>query len=39
MDNERPSLEIRHFGGICPDKNSMLNRNFITVTGIDLLDF
>jgi hypothetical protein len=23
MDNDRPSLDLRHFENICPDKNSM----------------
>ena len=29
MDNDRPSLEVRHFHDICPDKNGMSNRNFM----------
>ena len=29
MDNDRPSLEFRHFRNICPDKNGMSNRNFM----------
>ena len=23
MDNDRPSLDLRHFDAICPDKNGM----------------
>jgi hypothetical protein len=29
MDNDRPSLELRHFEGICPDKNGMLRCSFL----------
>jgi hypothetical protein len=28
MDNERPSLDIRHFDEICPDKNGTSKHNF-----------
>ena len=30
MDNDRPSLEVRHFHDICPDKNGMSNRDFMS---------
>ena len=23
MDNDRPSLDLKYFGAICPDKNGM----------------
>ena len=29
MDNNRPSLELRHFKDICPDKNGMLRRSSV----------
>jgi len=28
MDNARPSLDLRHFGNICPDRNGMSKCNF-----------
>ena len=30
MDNDRPSLELRHFEEICPDKNGMSKPNFMS---------
>jgi hypothetical protein len=27
MDNNRPDLDLKYFGRICPDKNGMLKRN------------
>ena len=31
MDNDRPSLDVKHFADICPDKNGMskLSRRFM----------
>src|ERR1700730_17881038 len=29
MDNNRPSLDLRHFGDICPDENGTSKRDFI----------
>jgi len=29
MDNDRPSLELKHFEDICPDKNGMLRCSFM----------
>jgi hypothetical protein len=29
MDNDRPSLDLRHFDEICPDKNGMSKHNFM----------
>ena len=28
MDNDRPSLDLRHFDDICPDKNGTSKHNF-----------
>jgi hypothetical protein len=27
MDKDRPSLDLKHFGDICPDKNGMSKLN------------
>ena len=29
MDNDRPSLDLKHFDEICPDKNGMSRHNLI----------
>ena len=29
MDNDRPSLDLRHFSRICPDGNGMSKRKFV----------
>ena len=29
MDNDRPSLDLKHFDNICPDKNGMLKCNYM----------
>ena len=29
MDNDRPSLDLRYFHQICPDKNGMSNFNYM----------
>jgi hypothetical protein len=26
MDNDRPELDIKHFGDVCPDKNGVSKR-------------
>jgi hypothetical protein len=29
MDNDRPSLDLKHFDDICPDKNGMFKGDFM----------
>jgi hypothetical protein len=33
MDNVRPSLDLKHFEAICPDKNGMSMSKFDSVDG------
>jgi len=37
MDNDRPSLDLKHFANICPDKNGMskLNQSFMNWIDMD----
>jgi hypothetical protein len=37
MDNDRPSLDLRHFHDVCPDKNGTSKRNSMNL-GIDMRD-
>jgi hypothetical protein len=32
MDNDRPSLDLKHIGDICPDKNGTSIRYVMNVT-------
>ena len=29
MDNDRPSLDIKHFGDVCPDENGTFKHSFM----------
>jgi hypothetical protein len=40
MDSPRPSLELKHFDDICPDKSGTSNVNDLTCkAAIDMSDF
>ena len=39
MDNDRPSLDLKHFADICPDKNGTSKRNLSFVDWIDIDSF
>jgi hypothetical protein len=30
MDNDRPSLDLKYFGDVCPDKNGTSRRSFMS---------
>ena len=39
MDNDRPSLDLKHFDKICMDKNGMSKHNFMNQGLSEMRDF